>query len=100
MKKYLNFSSFFLVGFILAAILIFVSESFGFSHLNFIPLGGESWALWAYPTAFFFGLLISSFLFGIKDKFKILSISLIIIFLLFLFIFSGSLFVNSVPFGK
>jgi hypothetical protein len=100
MKRNLNFFTFLPAGFVLATILIFFSEFSGFSHTNFIPFGGKSWALWAYPAVSFLGFLISSFLFKIKNTPKILLLVAAVIFILFFLVFGGNLFVNPIPFGK
>jgi hypothetical protein len=98
--KYLNFFGFILAGIVFGIILIVVSEFSSFSHLNLVPFGGKSWALWVYPVVLFLGVFISSFLFKIKNKLIILLSTAIIVFLLFLFVFNGNLFVNPIPFGK
>lgn len=99
MKKNINFFCFFSLGIVLGVILIIVSEFFKFSHLNLVPFGGRSWALWVFPFSIFLGLFISSFLFKIKNKLKILSLLTIFITVVFFFLANGGLFANPVPFS-
>jgi hypothetical protein len=96
MKKLL----FFVASLVFSAVLIFTSEKVGFSHLNLIPFGGESWALWSYPLCILFSFLLFSLIFKIHNKIQFISILAIVIFILFFIVFQGTLFANPMPFNK
>lgn len=80
-------------------LLILLSELLRFSHLNLIPLGGPSWAIWFHPLAFIISFNLINIIFKIFRPLKLLLLSFIIFFLLFYIIYSGYLFINPLPFN-
>jgi hypothetical protein len=94
--KILKFS---IIGIIFGIILMILSEISKFSHMNLLPLGGKSWALWAYPFCFFVSFAGSGYYLKIKN-WLIVSIVLFIVFsIIFYMLTSGLLFENLKPFG-
>jgi hypothetical protein len=98
-KKFITYPLFLIAGVILGAILLFLANIINFTHTNFAPMGGESWALWANPLALSLGLYFSARLFKLRQAKPILIVSLIVTFIFFGLIFEGNLLDNPLPFG-
>ena len=80
-------------------ILIIISELIKFSHLNLIPFGGNSWAIWFHPIFVGLSFGIFSKIFKIQKPIPIFLVITIIGVIIFYYIYNGLLFVNPIPFG-
>ena len=93
------------LGFIVAGIvgtiaLIAISEITAFSHINFVPLGGPSWALWTYPIYFFISFMIFYRIFRLRAE--VLWFIIVATFCLTIWWYlssEGAMFENPIPFG-
>ncbi len=84
---------------ILGILLILLSESTKFSHLNLLPMGGRSWALWLYPLSFSICFAGMGFYMKIKNWQFISVAILILLSFIFYVLTGGTLFDNLTPFG-
>ncbi|MBI2459200.1 MAG: hypothetical protein HYV53_01445 [Parcubacteria group bacterium] len=98
-KKIIKMISFLFSGLVVGALLILISELIKFSHLNLIPFGGVSWAVWFHPVAMGVSFGILSKLFKINKPIYIFLFVTIISIITFYFIYNGLLFINPLPFG-
>ena len=97
-RSILTYIEFLFAGLVGTVLLIVVSEYIKFSHFNFVPLGGYSWASWSYPIYLSISYLICTkyFQMGLKTLFFVAILAL----LFFLFLNGeGGIFINPIPFG-
>lgn len=98
-KKIIKIIGFLFSGLLVGSLLILVSELVKFSHLNLIPFGGVSWAVWFHPVAIGISFGVLSELFKIYKSVYIFLLVTIISIIIFYFIYNGLLFINPLPFG-
>lgn len=98
-KKIIKMISFLFSALAVGILLILISELIKFSHLNLIPFGGVSWAVWFHPIAIGVSFGVLSKLFKIDKPVYIFLLTTIIGMIAFYFIYSGFLLVNPLPFG-
>ncbi|MFA5954036.1 MAG: hypothetical protein WC817_00680 [Patescibacteria group bacterium] len=68
--------------------------------MNFVPLGGASWALWLYPLYFFVSFFISASVFRANRwVYVVIFIGFVILFIFWFYALQGHLFDNWRPFG-
>lgn len=99
LKSVLKIFYFVIVGLVASFLLIFISEKIKFSHINLLPFGGQSWAIWFYPLIIGICFGISAIIFKLKKPFLILLLAILICFGIFYFIFKDYLFINYMPFN-
>lgn len=98
-KKIIKIIGFLFSGLVAGILLIFISELIKFSHLNLIPFGGASWAVWFHPVAMGVSFGVFSKLFKINKPVYIFLLTTIFSIIVFYFIYNGLLFENPLPFG-
>ena len=98
-KKIVKIVGFLFSGLSAGVLLIFISELIKFSHLNLIPFGGTSWAIWFHPVAMGVSFGILSKLFKINKSVYIFLLVTTISMIVFYYIYNGLLFINPLPFG-
>lgn len=100
MQTVLKYVGVVIIGCAISIVLLVISEATGFTHINFVPLGGPSWGLWIYPIYLFIGFVGAYKLFRLpKKNFYTILIILLIITLVYYFGGDDSAFTNPIPFG-
>ena len=98
-NKIIKIIGFLFSGLVVGVLLILISELIKFSHLNLIPFGGASWAIWFHPLAIGVSFGIFSKVFKISKPIYIFLLATLISIIIFYFIYNGLLFTNPLPFG-
>ena len=99
-RAILQYVGFVVTGSLFTILLLVISEITQFTHINFVPLGGPSWALWIYPFYLLFGFLLAYKIFRLPPKaLKIILIIFIIISLVYYLGGDDNAFTNPIPFG-
>lgn len=98
-NKIINWAIYIISSIIGGLLLIVISESIRFSHINLLPFGGDSWAVWFHPFAFGISFGVLSKIFKIKKSIIIFLGTTIISIIIFYFLYNGLLFFNPIPFS-
>ena len=95
-----SYFGFLVFGSMLTYLLAGISEYLEVTRLNFIPLGGPSWALWLYPVYFLISFCIVAAIFRLpKAAYFGIIVAFVILFLLLIYLSQGQIFSNWKPFG-
>ncbi len=98
-KEFFKWLKFITIGLFGSFLLLIISELIKFSHLNLLPFGGSSWAVWFHPLAIGISFYMSSIISKLGKPMIIFIFITLISAVIFYFLYGGLLFVNPTPFG-